>query len=203
VLPPRLSDLDGAKLIIYFCCTQICAQLFFKIGQYLTFVYSYAAFLLQFSRACIGVSPLGTDLRKIPREYTFNEFMYFTKFTIGQTGGFQSAKVTELTLPPSLASLGTDFIRSSYIADFVVPRYIHNMGTRNIYYNGRLNNLVLLSDTKVTLGDTAGSLASINLYVPDDLMNEYQADQKWQQMKIHPLSECTLTWPSYYNRESV
>ncbi len=146
---------------------------------------------------------LGTTFRYLEDSYTFNEFRYFTHFTTGPSAAFQNAKVTQLTLPPTLVNLGTDFIRGSRIVDFVVPRYIGSMGTRNIYYNSSLSNLVLLSDTLVTFSSYAGTLSSINLYVPDELVSEYQAHSVWKQMRIHPLSECMLTWPSYYNRDTA
>ena len=159
-----------------------------------------------------AVSSLGTYLRDgIKRDIPFTEFRYFTKFTKCPILSLNGAtrNVTRILFPPTMTSLTADCLRSAHCDSIVIPRYITFIPIRAILYDtstyiGLPKAIVLLADSVVTINGTIYPPSFDNdctLYVRDELVTTYQDHEKWGAMQnIRPLSECTLTWPDYYNR---
>lgn len=154
---------------------------------------------------CAAVSSVGTifantDVTKC------NELKYFTGITSINKGGFRSCKMSSITLPNSLITIGQDAFRSCVnLTEMIVPEGVTSTGQQWIWDSYQVAlidlpstittltgygiqpyrstqvdfNVICRAINPPTLGSSAYLTKLVKVYVPDNSVDAYKAANKW------------------------
>lgn len=122
---------------------------------------------------------------------SLEELRYFTGLTSFPVNCYAMRSLKTVCFPPNLTTAaGDSLLRGSYSLEWaVLGQKIKSIGTRCIYQWRNANyppqndraSLILMSDTVVSLhsNNTEGAQAVHLIYVPDNLVDSYKADDVW------------------------
>ena len=124
---------------------------------------------------------------------SFEEIRYFTNLkTI--TGFKGNTKMTTITLPEGVTTLGTECFRTARIRYLVLPSTISTLNHQCLNPVNYCSYIVFKSINPPSLNVNAFGLTSgCKIYVPDDSVNAYKTATNWTNYaaRIRPMSEFT------------
>lgn len=122
---------------------------------------------------------------------SFEEIRYFTN--LRTIMGFKgNTKMTTITLPEGVTTLGTECFRLSRIRYLVLPSTISSLGPECLKPVDYCSYIVFKSTNPPSLNANAFGLpSSCKIYVPDDSIDAYKTATNWSTWasRIRPLSE--------------
>lgn len=157
-------------------------------------------------KQCAAVTSISTVFQS-QNITTFNEFQYFTSVSSLTTSAFKSCKMTAITLPSSMRTIGKQAFRlCTNLTRMIVPEGVTSTGEQWVWGCKNINLIDLPSTmrtltgygiqpydskqvnfsvicravTPPTLGSSSYLGKLVKVYVPDDSVDAYKAANKWK-----------------------
>ncbi len=168
---------------------------------------------------CAAVTTVGTVFKNATIS-KFNEFQYFTGITQINKEGFRSCKMSEITLPNSLRTIGQyAFMSCVNLTEMIIPEGVVSTATQWIwdsyhvalidlpstittltgygiqpYKASQVNyNVICRAVNPPTLGSSSYLTKLVKVYVPDDSVDAYKAANVWKNFATKIVGLSTYT----------